>query len=307
MGFWEPLFFWIFAIGAVGSSATVVISRNPLYSALALILDFFFFAGIYGLLSAHFMAITQVLVYAGAIMVLFLFIIMLLNLKDEELGEFEFRIHHVLSAVAVIGMFFFIAASLSPLMGQEGDDMIVDSAGEPELARMALIRAERDAAESRYEEQSAAYERAVERAEEMEPGEARERAMTEAEAISPRYEVAVRSAVKGPLFLDLSEDGLESEWHRRVEAYKTGRTQVSAGKYPRPAGSRPEVIPPSLTGEGLVTDRGRIRAREAPATFGTVEPLSVLLINRFVVPFELTALLLLAAIIGAVIIAKRRL
>ena len=68
----------------------VIVYRNPLYSALALILDFFFFAGLYGLLSAHFMAITQVLVYAGAIMVLFLFIIMLLNLKDEELGEFEF-------------------------------------------------------------------------------------------------------------------------------------------------------------------------------------------------------------------------
>ena len=172
---------------------------------------------------------------------------------------------------------------------------------------MALIESERDAAESRYEEASAAYERAVEAAEAMESGEARERAMTEAEAIRPRYEVAVRSAVKGPLFLDLSEDGLESEWHRRVEAYKPGRTQVAASKYPRPAGSRPEVIPPSITGEGLVTDRGRIRAREEPATFGTVEPLSVLLVNRFVVPFELTALLLLAAIIGAVIIAKRRL
>ena len=80
MGFWESLFFWIFACGAVASSVAVVALRNPLYSALALIMDFFFFAGLYGLLSAHLMAVAQVLVYAGAIMVLFLFIIMLLNI-----------------------------------------------------------------------------------------------------------------------------------------------------------------------------------------------------------------------------------
>jgi NADH-quinone oxidoreductase subunit J len=61
--------------------------RNPLYGALLLIVSFFFVAGLYILLFAHTMAILQILVYAGAIMVLFTFVIMLLNLSKKELGD----------------------------------------------------------------------------------------------------------------------------------------------------------------------------------------------------------------------------
>jgi NADH-quinone oxidoreductase subunit J len=66
----------------------VIISRNPVHSALFLIVTFFSLAGLYALLNAPFLAAIQVLVYAGAIMVLFLFVVMLLNLKSIE-GEFE--------------------------------------------------------------------------------------------------------------------------------------------------------------------------------------------------------------------------
>lgn len=62
----------------------MVIFRNPVYSALALILTFFSLAGLYILLSAQFVAAVHIMVYAGAIMVLFLFVIMLLNLSREE-------------------------------------------------------------------------------------------------------------------------------------------------------------------------------------------------------------------------------
>ncbi len=83
----EILFFWIFAVISVLSAIMVVASRNPMHSVLYLILTFFNVAGLYVLLGAHFLAAIQIAVYAGAIMVLFLFVVMLLNLKK---GEHEF-------------------------------------------------------------------------------------------------------------------------------------------------------------------------------------------------------------------------
>ena len=62
----------------------MIFNRSPIYSALSLILNFFSLAGLYLSLSAEFLAAIQILVYAGAIMVLFLFVIMLLNLQREN-------------------------------------------------------------------------------------------------------------------------------------------------------------------------------------------------------------------------------
>jgi NADH-quinone oxidoreductase subunit J len=83
----ESVLFWIFAAGVVVAGAQVVFRRNPIHGALALVGCFFFLAGVYVLLAAHLIAILQVIIYAGAVMVLFVFVIMLLNLRDEELGE----------------------------------------------------------------------------------------------------------------------------------------------------------------------------------------------------------------------------
>jgi NADH-quinone oxidoreductase subunit J len=75
--------FWVFAGVAVVSAFLCITRRNPVASALWLILTLFCLAGIFVLLDAQFIAALQVLVYAGAIMVLFLFVIMLLNLQAE--------------------------------------------------------------------------------------------------------------------------------------------------------------------------------------------------------------------------------
>jgi NADH-quinone oxidoreductase subunit J len=83
----EAILFYLFAAGVLVAGAQVIFRRNPIYGALSLVGCFFFLAGIYLLLSAPLIAILQILVYAGAVMVLFVFVIMLLNLKDEELGE----------------------------------------------------------------------------------------------------------------------------------------------------------------------------------------------------------------------------
>jgi NADH-quinone oxidoreductase subunit J len=82
----ETILFYILALGVIGGAGQVILRRNPVHGALSLVACFFFLAGIYVLLSAHLIAILQIMVYAGAVMVLFVFVIMLLNLRDEELG-----------------------------------------------------------------------------------------------------------------------------------------------------------------------------------------------------------------------------
>ena len=80
----------------------VIFRRNPIYGALSLVGCFFFLAGVYVLLGAHLIAVLQVLVYAGAVMVLFVFVIMLLNLKDAELGEKRITAWKGLGLAAVV-------------------------------------------------------------------------------------------------------------------------------------------------------------------------------------------------------------
>jgi NADH-quinone oxidoreductase subunit J len=80
----EAILFYLFAVGGITSALLVITRRNPIISALWLIANFFCLAGIYLTLHAQFIAVIQILVYAGAIMVLFVFVIMLLNLGDER-------------------------------------------------------------------------------------------------------------------------------------------------------------------------------------------------------------------------------
>ena len=76
--------FYLFGAVAVGASLLVIGQRNPVYSVLLLIASFGALAGLYVLLDAPFVAVTQIIVYAGAIMVLFLFVVMLLNVPRED-------------------------------------------------------------------------------------------------------------------------------------------------------------------------------------------------------------------------------
>ena len=80
----SSLLFWAFAALMLGFGAAVVVNRNPVASALSLVMSFLGLAALFMMLDAFFIGIIQVLVYAGAVMVLFLFIIMLLDLRAEE-------------------------------------------------------------------------------------------------------------------------------------------------------------------------------------------------------------------------------
>jgi NADH-quinone oxidoreductase subunit J len=80
----ETIAFFVFAVPLVGFALGVVVARSPMYAAMNLVAAFFCLAGIYVMLTAHLVAFLQILVYAGAVMVLFLFVIMLLSLGHEH-------------------------------------------------------------------------------------------------------------------------------------------------------------------------------------------------------------------------------
>ena len=106
----EQLFFFYFALIIAASSVLVVALRNPIYSALALLIMFFHVAGLYVTLHAEFLAAVQVIVYAGAILVLYLFVVMLLNLKHDD------RYHRQWPVAAFVGISLVVEAIILTLL-----------------------------------------------------------------------------------------------------------------------------------------------------------------------------------------------
>ena len=100
----EQALFGAFAFLTLFSAGVVIFAKSPINSAMALVSTFFFLAGIYVLLWAHTLAAMQVLVYAGAIMVLFLFVIMLLNLGEESQGM-RLTFTRIIGGATALGLF----------------------------------------------------------------------------------------------------------------------------------------------------------------------------------------------------------
>jgi NADH-quinone oxidoreductase subunit J len=100
----ELITFLILALPLLFAAAGVVIAKSPVYAAMNLVAAFFFLAGIYVLLVAHLIAFMQILVYAGAVMVLFLFVIMLISLGDEHLVKERYRSIQLLGAAGAVGL-----------------------------------------------------------------------------------------------------------------------------------------------------------------------------------------------------------
>ena len=100
----ELVLFGAFALLTLLSAGLVIFSKSPISSAMSLVATFFFLAGIYVLLWAHTVAVLQVLVYAGAIMVLFLFVIMLLNLGESTASGPRLTLPRIAGGGAAAGL-----------------------------------------------------------------------------------------------------------------------------------------------------------------------------------------------------------
>lgn len=99
----EQILFYSLGAAALAAAVLMVVQRNPVMSAIYLIGNFFCIAALYLLLRAQFLAVIQILVYTGAIMVLVIFVIMLLNLGDEEKLAERFSIAKAAGVVVVAG------------------------------------------------------------------------------------------------------------------------------------------------------------------------------------------------------------
>jgi NADH-quinone oxidoreductase subunit J len=119
----EAILFFVLAVAALATAVLMILQRNPVMSALYLIGNFFCIAALYLLLRAQLLAVLQVVVYAGAIMVLVIFVIMLLNLGDEQkLGE-RVNVRLMLGAALALGLllellYLFWGPAVQELPGQ---------------------------------------------------------------------------------------------------------------------------------------------------------------------------------------------
>jgi NADH-quinone oxidoreductase subunit J len=130
------ILFWFLSVLALFSALMVLASKNPVHSVLWLIVVFFAISGHYILLNAQFLAIVNLIVYAGAIMVLFLFVIMLMNLNAK--GEAQHNLWIKLAGVVAGGLVLFVLfeavinageISKSQALMNEGDIGLIENLG----------------------------------------------------------------------------------------------------------------------------------------------------------------------------------
>jgi NADH-quinone oxidoreductase subunit J len=128
---WEAVFFWVFAVAALVAGLLTVLARNAVHSALFLISSLVSIAALFVLLGAEFIAGVQVLVYVGGVMVLFLFVIMLVNVGAEERGREEIfnRTPQVVASIVfslllAIGLVFAINKGLTGLRARDKTTLV---------------------------------------------------------------------------------------------------------------------------------------------------------------------------------------
>lgn len=137
----SSVFFGLVTIVAVVSALLVVTCKNPINSALSLVLTFFCLATYYAMLNAPFMAAVQIIVYAGAIMVLIIFTIMLLNIRVDanKKGTHQVALGSIIGIITLLlAGLFLTKGTVSKPVGQITGDLI-NSQGHTELIGKAMF------------------------------------------------------------------------------------------------------------------------------------------------------------------------
>lgn len=141
----SPFFFYLFAGVAIACSLFVILKKNPVASAFSLIMVFFSFAAIYALLDAHLVAALQVLVYAGAIMVLFIFVIMLLNadVPSLDLRRSSVGVKIISGILSILGFAIFVwvfkQSTTPPSLGEYTSERIEALGGNTQVMSELLF------------------------------------------------------------------------------------------------------------------------------------------------------------------------
>jgi NADH-quinone oxidoreductase subunit J len=106
------LFFWVMAIAVIGGALFVITRRNMVSAVIGMVGTFFALAALYAMLYAHFLAAIQVLVYAGAIMVLFVFVVMILNRPEDEPWALRGLVGKGLAGLSLVYLVYRLASIL---------------------------------------------------------------------------------------------------------------------------------------------------------------------------------------------------
>jgi NADH-quinone oxidoreductase subunit J len=131
---WEAVFFWVFALAAILAGLLTVMARNAVHSALFLISSLLSVAALFILLRAEFIAGVQILVYVGGVMVLFLFVIMLVNVGAQERGHTEIfngtrqvAVSLIFCFLLVVGLLWALGVGVDAL--HKRDESVLATAG----------------------------------------------------------------------------------------------------------------------------------------------------------------------------------
>ena len=225
----EPILFIVFGALALIGAVSVIGFKNPVYSAIALIGTFFAQAGLFILLGAHFVAVVQVIVYAGAIMVLFLFVIMLLNLGSVRSDQPRAGIAK--GAAIILGVVFAL----------EGVYIAVN--------------ASKGTAVARVKQESTVGEGAI-------------------------TEIQLKEIGEMEAIYQLTRDEINTEYV-------------------------PQVAAADKTLESLTAVEAQTLIQTIQREMGKTERIGAVLFSKFLLPFEVTSLVLLAALIGVIALVKR--
>lgn len=265
--------FVLFAAVAIVSAVLSVTRKNTVAAACWLVLLFFGLAGIYVLLQAYLVGVIQILVYAGAIMVLFLFVIMLLDLRNDEL------LAHKGPRLKVLGV----------LLSAVFFGIVIYAVTDAGASRTAV--ADRTTALLRV------------------PGRSPE-ALTLVQNAQGSHLISgeVRIDGQGRSFgVEIRNGNLRSDLLVGMPTLD-GRSRVVA--YPWKAGQPVSLHPPEAP-EGTTVElsllRGGLQARPGGLPDGSPKAVGEALFEKWLLPFEIVSLLLTGAIFGAVVLTKRRL
>ena len=124
----ETILFAVLAIGAVVGAIMTISRPNPVTAVMSLLATFFALAGLYATLDAHFLTVLQILVYAGAIMVLFIFVVMILNREEVSLVSWK---GFLVRAAGAVGVGYVVVMSLQVVYGLRATTLLDASTSNP--------------------------------------------------------------------------------------------------------------------------------------------------------------------------------
>ena len=328
----QDLIFWVLAVGSVAAALGVVVVRDIFRAALLLVVVFLAVAGLFAMMNAEFLAVVQVLIYAGAIAILIIFAIMLT--RDVQMGNLPNRLQPaavVLPAI-LLAAFVYVAVDTDwPAIASQNAPVSVEAASQQEFVEDQALRRAADALRaSTVAGLPGDWQDDVERRLQSQIDEAT--AMAEESRLAGNQEEADRLELEADLlerqrtYLERGRlvTTLDAEFvgeFERVEesAEPTEQLLTSLSDSEVETDKIATIIPKVEDGKwwlanldgnlrysvvaiagGLEVYEGRLERAEERSSIGD------LLINDFVLPFEMASVLLLAAIIGALVLVRER-